>query len=200
MTIKCQWCKKPLPPIAEWEKGRRDYFKASGRAYCGKECSGKYRAKRSSATMAATNRKYASERMRERNPMRHAAVRERVRTSLRAMGWKPPVRGGNGHPPTAPQLALAAALGWKMEVAVPTKMPRESGYPTCYKLDIANVVLKVGVEVDGFGHQSLKVQAKDAKKEKFLTSIGWTLLRFSNRQVTEHLAECVQTVLSTISK
>jgi hypothetical protein len=43
------------------------------------------------------------------DPMRHAEVRERVKTTLRPLGWKPPVRGGNRTGPTAPQLALAAA-------------------------------------------------------------------------------------------
>ena len=45
----------------------------------------------------------------ERNPMRHADIRAKAATALRARGWKPPVRGGNGKGPTAPQLALAAA-------------------------------------------------------------------------------------------
>lgn len=79
-------------------------------------------------------------------------------------------------------------------------MPRGSGYPSNYKLDIANPQVMLGIEVDGSSHTTVERQAQDAKKEEFLSGLGWTVLRFSNREVTEHLAECVQTVLSTTSK
>jgi hypothetical protein len=134
------------------------------------------------------------------NPMHKPGVREKVKTSLRAMGWKPPSRGGNGHGPTVPQLLLASTLGWPMEVAIPTKVRRKGTYPTCYKVDIANVKLKVAIEVDGNSHCLLTRKAQDQKKDAFLAGLGWRVLRFSNKQVTEHLAECVQTVMSTISK
>lgn len=149
--------------------------------------------------MARTNRIHASKRMTERNPMKRADVRARVSTSLRAMAWMPPVRGGNGTGPTMPQMLLASALGWPMEVAVATGA-RAEGYPTAYKLDIASEPLKIAIEVDGMSHRALDRQAQDAKKDAFLRSIGWTVLRFSNREVTERLAECVQTVMSTISR
>jgi hypothetical protein len=141
-----------------------------------------------------------SERMRMRNPMRMPGVKERATASLRAMGHKPRVRGGNGCGATVPQALLAKALGWPMEVVVPTRMKRATGFPGCYKLDVANSDLMVGVEVDGGSHASLDRQAQDRKKDAFLSSIGWTVLRFSNEVAMEHLEECVQTVLSTISK
>jgi saccharopine dehydrogenase (NAD+, L-lysine-forming) len=72
--------------------------------------------------------------------------------------------------------------------------------PYHFKLDIANKPLKVCVEVDGSSHNSLKVAAADKRKEDFLTGEGWTVLRFSNEQVMEHLEECVQKVLSSISR
>jgi len=150
--------------------------------------------------MARTNRRYAANRMRANNPMHRGDARERMRATLREIGHRPPVRKGNGLGPSEPQRQLATALGWPMEVAVRTGMPRGSGYPTCYKLDIADPTSKVGIEVDGASHGLLARKAQDAKKERFLAGLGWTVLRFSNQDVTERLAACVQTVRSTTSK
>src|SRR5579859_913385 len=95
---------------------------------------------------------------------------------------------------------LACALGWSTEVAIATKMPKNSGYPSCYKIDIAEPTLKIGIEVDGASHGLILRKKQDRKKERLLGGLGWIVLRFSNRQVTERLEECVQTVLSTISR
>lgn len=135
------------------------------------------------------------------NGMHNPEVRALVSTKLRAMGWKPPIRGGNGKGATVHQMALASALGWEMEVVIPTKAQKsEQAYPACYKVDIGNAALRVAVEVDGNSHLTIERKAKDKKKDDFLNSIGWTVLRFTNKQVAEHLEDCVQMVLSTISK
>jgi len=114
------------------------------------------------------------------------------------MGWRPPIRGGNGKPPPVPQTLLACALGWEMEIIVRTHKKKDSGWPNHYKIDVGNTKLKVAIEVDGQSHYSRKDQ--DRRKGSFLKREGWKVLRFSNKQVTERLGECVQTVLSTISK
>jgi hypothetical protein len=155
---------------------------------------------RSAKVMAETNRRYASQRMRANNPMHNPASKAKMMTTLRAMGWMPPVQGGNGKPLPVAQMLLASALGWEMEVAVPTKQPRGSGYPTCYKIDIGNKTLRVGVEVDGASHFSLERQLQDRKKEELLQSLGWKVLRFSNEDVIRNLTNCVQAVRSSISK
>lgn len=116
------------------------------------------------------------------------------------MGWKPTVQGGNGKPPPVPQMLLASALGWQMEVSIATGRTRKDGYPPAYKADIAEPALKVAIEVDGMSHSANDRKEQDLKKEECLRGLGWTVLRFSNLEVTEHLAECVQTVMSTISK
>lgn len=140
------------------------------------------------------------ERMLNRNPMKDPVTRAKVSTSLRAMGWKPPVHGGNGHGPTVHELLLASALGWENEVAIPTKMSRASGYPTCYKVDVAHPALKIAVEVNGNSHCSLRVQRSDKKKREFLESRGWKVLSFTNREIENNLAAVVEKCLSTISK
>ncbi|WP_413937143.1 endonuclease domain-containing protein [Nitrospira sp. BLG_1] len=78
-------------------------------------------------------------------------------------------------------------------------MPRGSGYPTNYKLDVANVALKVGIEIDGLSHNLIERRAADRKKEEFMASIGWRVLRFTNEEVEKNLDGCVQKVLSIIS-
>ena len=170
-----------------------------GNTYCSEECKRAFVSRRSSAAMAATNRVHASDRMKRRNPMSDPAAKAKMSATLRAIGWKPPVRGGNGHL-TVPQLALASALGWETEISVPTKAKRGTGMPTCYKLDVGNPALKLGIEVDGASHQSPAKREQDQRKEAFLRSCGWTVLRFQNQQVKTDLGSCVQVVLSTISK
>jgi hypothetical protein len=128
----------------------------------------------------------ARERMRQyriNHPM-SLEVRERTARTLRAIGHRPPVIGGNGRPLPKPQRILWKALGrdWKAEFAI-SLGPRKIGYPTCYKMDIANSKLKVCIEVDGAGHNSPKARQRDNKKDKAVTSLGWTVLRFSNQEI-----------------
>jgi len=147
--------------------------------------------------MAETNRKHASRRMKDRNPMHNAETRAKVAAKLRAKGWRPPVHLGNGST-TEPQRLLACALGWDMEVVVNTGEPRGGEYPQGYKVDVGNVALKIAVEVDGNSHRMLARKAEDAKKTAKLESLGWKVLRFLNREVMDDLAACVRTVLSTM--
>lgn len=195
VVLPCAECQKPVEC-----KGRNGLERArKGKAYCSQECQEKYRSRVSSETMAKTNRQYASERMRTNNPMSDPVAKEKMRTSMRAIGFRGQ-RGGNGTA-TPQQESLANALGWKMEVAIPTGQPRSGKeYPTCYKVDIGNEILKVAIEVDGKGHKLPDKAAEDKKKTEFLESLGWIVLRFWNEEVTNDLTGCVQTVLSTISK
>jgi hypothetical protein len=193
--ITCTWCSGDIESMS---KGQRDRFRATGRVYCDKTCSSAYRSQVSSTTMARTNRKYASERMKLRNPMRHSEIREKVSSTLISMGHKPPIQGGNGRGLTKSQQVLSEALGWPTEIIVSTgKGSRKKGLPTHYKIDIANPTTKIAIEVDGASHQAFVVQRRDQRKTEFLRGIGWTVLRFSNQAVMDDTAACVQMVLST---
>lgn len=196
-TLQCFICKADIqnPNEKQTVAARRQK-----NVYCGDEHMKEYRRRVSSETMARTNHKYASARMKANNPMRRPEVRESVSVALRAIGHRPVIRGGNGKEIPKPQARLAKALRWRTEVVVHTKQPKVSGYPGTYKIDIANTAYKIGIEVDGPSHCALIRQAQDRKKEALLSSLGWTILRFTNRQVTDDLAGCVRTVLSTISK
>lgn len=197
-TGACRRCAKPLRLLGRQASEAR----IQGQAYCSQECREAQHRERSSRTMARTNRRYASERMRERNPMRRPEARERMGESLRRLGHEPKIRGGNGRPLSKPQAMLAEALGpeWHTEWVVPTKMGKGSGYPPHYKIDIAHPKLLVAVEVDGPSHSAIARQEQDARKDALLGSRGWTVLRFSNRDVIERLEECARTVAYTTWK
>ncbi len=166
---------------------------------CSKACLNR----RHSLTMASTNRRHCSKRMKANNPMRSEASREKMSQTLKRMHHGPAIRGGNGHGLTACESSLLSHLthfGFVGHHVVKTGEGRGSGYPTNYKLDLAHRELMVAIEIDGGSHCSLKRRALDEKKTEFLQSIGWKVLRFSNLAVTERLEEVVRTVLSTISK
>lgn len=157
----------------------------------------------SSETMKKTNEKYKesfSKRMIENNPMKKEEVREKVKTTLRLIQWKPTIRKGNGTGATKAQLLLASSLGWEMEFVVKTgHSPRDgSGYPTCYKIDIANEKLKIAIEVDGNSHHSLERKKQDKKKTDFLIGLGWKVLRFKNKEVLNELESCLEKIKSMI--
>jgi hypothetical protein len=96
---------------------------------------------------------------------------------------------------------IAAALGaqWIAEYIVPTRS-RQSGLPTHYKLDLAQPQYKIAIEIDGGSHHALAARQRDRKKQGFLVSAGWSLLRFSNEDVMTNLKRCVRVVSSTISR
>jgi len=188
-----------------WLKHQKYKYKKNGLAYCGPICAKEYRRKISSETMAKTNRVHASDRMKKNNPMANPESKAKAWQTLKDMGHKPPIRGGNGTGATKPQALLAQFLvGLVPRVIVehvqPTRAARGQGLPTHYKIDIALPVNMLAIEVDGNSHCLLSRQAQDRKKVAFLNTLGWTVLRFSNKEVMERSKDCVQTVLSTISR
>lgn len=199
---QCAWCGKDV--LVTGHKHLTQVQKV-GNAYCSPECQRRWLSRASSERMRKTNlrrSKLLSKRMKLNNPMRDPRVREAVATKSRVRGWPSGVeRGGNGRDIPIPQKLLSLALGWPVEVVVATGMRGKGGkLPTAYKLDIANEILKIGIEVDGNSHCNPTRRAQDRKKEKVLTGLGWKVLRFSNREVMEHLEACVQMVLCTISE
>lgn len=209
----CQWCSK------EFEVIRHD-----PKRFCGQSCSAKWRMSdpeyvKSLGYNLPERKEISRENMlklrarpdvqeklyqhlhSESNPFNDPAVREKAKLALREKGYFP-VRGGNGRPIPVAQELLATYLGWKTEYILPTK--RKSPYPSHYKLDIANEILQVAIEVDGHSHTLKQRQEQDRRKEEFLTEMGWKWIRFSNEFILEHVdlaaTEVVALVYSTILK
>lgn len=134
------------------------------------------------------------------NPFRNPKNQRKANEAVRLKTGFSMLNGGNGRGPTVPQKALAELLGWPTEVCVRTNQKRGSGYPTCYKIDIANPSLMIGIEVDGEGHKGTKAKARDAKKQAFLESRGWLLLRFWNHEVIRDVQSAADSVKSSISR
>jgi len=144
-----------------------------------------------------------SERMTRDNPMNSKESREKMSKELRVKGHRPTVLGGNGRGFTRGQTALWKALGrgWWAEFIVPTGHCRdESGLPTNFKVDLANSYYGIAIEIDGGSHTGELSKAEDERKNKFLESKGWTVLRFRNREVLNNFDSVMSKIMSTISK
>ena len=104
-------------------------------------------------------------------------------------------RGGNGKL-TRPQLLIHEATGMEMEFVVNTSPIRAlmPGLPKHYKLDLANPVAMVAVEVDGRSHKSPAGRDRDARKNRALEALGWCVLRFWNQEVDENLPGVVEKI------
>ena len=119
--------------------------------------------------------------------MSNHQVKMKQKARLKEIMHKPIKRGGNGHLLPLPQLALLHALGegWEAEYVVKVGMGRGNGYPTCYKIDIANPQHKIAVEVDGGSHTAIERRNADQRKAEFLASQGWSVYRVSNQRALD---------------
>jgi very-short-patch-repair endonuclease len=73
----------------------------------------------------------------------------------------------------------------KWNHAVKTGMKAGSGYPQCYKLDVAIPSVRLGIEADGAKHNNPKARLLDTKKDAMLTALGWKVLRYSNKEILD---------------
>jgi len=206
---QCEWCGKDFIPRTSQEEHQK--------RFCDRSCSARWRMRqpeilakvhnpevarkrgeRKRAWFAAGSPKAETERERIRllNPMERPEVRKKVSQTLRAMHHGPPERGGNGRGLTLPQQTLLDAIGptWLAEFIVPLG-PRTPGYPSHYKLDLANPERRIGIEVDGNSHYSRR--ALDTKKDARLASLGWIVLRFWNQDILTWKASGMPTASST---
>ena len=69
-----------------------------------------------------------------------------------------------------------------------------------YKADLAFLQVKLDVEVDGGCHLRPQRILRDQRRDRDVSAVGWTVLRFSNEQVMNDTAKVKAAIESTISK
>lgn len=169
-----------------------------------KHCSDECRSLISAASMrkvAREHREKIVDRMRHRNPMQDPAIRARISATLKRIGHKPRILGGNGRGPTRQELSLSQALDWPTNVIVGTGSARRMcpGLPKHYKIDLGNRAKMIAIEIDGQSHNSPHRREADARKTRFLESLGWLVIRFKNKEVDENLHGCVQKITTMMA-
>src|SRR5436190_17272276 len=63
-----------------------------------------------------------------------------------------------------------------------------------YVLDFYSPALKLAIELDGSGHDSLTREKYDQIREKFLVEQGIAVIRFWNHQIREELDSVLETI------
>jgi hypothetical protein len=171
--------------------------------FCGTSCSAKWRCTTYPRTLTPDQRKKltaariawyyggspeaeaAKKRISELSSKKTPESIAKQKATMKRKGYKVKFRGGNGQPLPLAQKSLLDILGadWKPEFVVRTLEKRGSGFPYHYKIDIANQEMLIAIEVDGGSHASTLGRQRDAKKNLKLNSLGWTVLRFSNKEI-----------------
>lgn len=191
----CIQCNKKFK-INEFNKRKIWRYKKTGRFYCSEKCTKEFCSKLASEFMKKTNarfKEYYKKRMKEDNPSFNQEVINKVHETKKKNGslHKPPIKqGGNGKEKPLPVLMLNKVLNWELNHIVLTGV-REY-YPTHYKLELANIEYKIAIEIDGPSAYSRKELSK--KKETYLNSLGWTVIRFKNQEVLKNLEGCLKKI------
>jgi hypothetical protein len=122
---------------------------------------------------------------------------QKMKAALKASGHMPKERGGNGTGLTVPQKMLLDCLGagWIPEHAV-SLGKRQAGYPTHYKIDVANPSAMIAVEIDGRSHAGRQRKKADRKKDAALQDRGWIVLRFSNAEILNSIHSVKEKIVS----
>ena len=190
--MDCHHCGLSFHPQSNYASSAR---KSGVAVFCNKEdCKDARKKHLTQLNRENMQRKLANgllDRMKNNNPMKDPEIRKKARDKLINSGHKPRVRGGNGTGMTIPQELLFRSLGegWVAEYSVRTFQKSGSGYPHAYKMDIAHPQKMIAIEVDGNSHNSYLGKHRDAKKNYILGKLGWSVLRFKNKEVMEKYQE-----------
>lgn len=185
-------------PLAPW-RGVRSYFATKACELCGKEIrplliNSKREGLIPEAETLFNKRRFCGNSCAKKssNPMHSAEIRKKVSDTIKRIGHKPKVRGGNGMGITPTEQMLLAKLSkdWVSGYVVKTLKRPSQGYPHHYKLDLALPSLQLCVELDGGSHGPLKRQMQDQKKDALLRALGWKVCRLSNTKAVEMFSTC----------
>lgn len=211
----CEWCKKEF------------LTKDDTVRFCSRSCSSHYRSRlphvqislrsperREKIRLAKQNMdplrkaelaEMSSVRMKANNPSQNSLWNKKAIATKRVNGTLTPFKkiekGSNGRGPTDSENLLLASLGdqWEWNCVVkPFPGKRMKGFPTCYKIDVANPSLKIGIEIDGWSHNLPGRKEQDQRKTSRLTELGWRVLRFTNEEVMTKLSKVLLVIKKEI--
>ena len=199
---KCAYCGESFTHKSHGKKSAKIRF-------CSQSCSAKWRVRQPEIILSSRSeqkieklrvsttkqmldpvlRKMHSDRMKLNNPMQMPGIIEKVSAKLKGRAFKN--RGGNGQL-TIPQLSLWRELNLPesaLEYPIATSSVKHlyQHIPGCYKSDIAIPDIFLSIEVDGMSHGTTKVKALDKLKTEVLNSLGWRVVRFTNKEILENL-------------
>ncbi|TAN33587.1 endonuclease domain-containing protein [Patescibacteria group bacterium] len=66
-----------------------------------------------------------------------------------------------------------------------------------YVLDFYCVELKLAIEIDGLSHHSEKAFEEDCKRQKYLESLGITVMRYNSEDVFKKLEQVAEQIYQT---
>lgn len=192
-------------PLAPW-RGVRSYFAVKPCEHCGKDVRPLViHSKREGIIPEAESifkkRRFCGNSCAKKssNPMHKPEWRQKMTETLKRIGHKPVVRGGNGTGMTPVEKMMLSKLpaGWVSNHTVKTLKRPAQGYPHHYKLDLALPSEMLCLELDGGSHGSLSRQEQDKKKDALLRQLGWKVCRMSNTKAEKLFStfESVDTLL-----
>lgn len=211
ITKSCQTCGKPMTVISS---------QATEKRFCGASCSARWRMAQPEVRAKIFNRtviektrqslkrwwaqdgdaqRAQRERITQLNPMSNLESRRKMRETIIARGitFNDQTRGGNGKPLPRAHQALLDVLGdgYVAELSVGTG-ERGPGRPAKWTIDIAHMSSMTAIEVDGKTHRAPAVIERDRRKDTFLASRGWRVLRFTNEEILSSIDSVVARITS----
>jgi hypothetical protein len=110
-------------------------------------------------------------------------------------------RGGNGTP-TKQQILLHSIIGGYLEypIGIPSEVKQYfNSPPNKYAVDIGLPEYQLAIEVDGKTHQTKKWKFLDKRKEEILSHLGWSVLRFTNKDIDDNPQKIAQVIQKYIA-
>lgn len=200
MEKTCEYCGKSFE-VPNTKHGRSKRF-------CGTSCSAKWRVskygipeKSEQAKIKASKRLHdmwqdpnfrakKTQAMINHNPVYMNGVVEKAhQTRLKNGSYINNFKCGNGKisEHEAKVKTLVEQHGFYYNYAIPTKIARDAfpqdHFSVNYKPDFVNLTTKLCIEVDGTNHKKKEQIEVDKKKEKCLSYLGFTIVRFTHEQI-----------------
>lgn len=193
----CPVCDKSFESKSKIQK-----FCSKECAYKGRNCSGVYNLTEEGrkVKVATLKRQWQDEkfrhivvdRMKTNNPSYKSEIVEKANTTRAKNGkMHNNFKYGNGKISPYEQIVKEKIekLGFIYNYAIITKPAREAdpdaNYAHNYKPDFVNLESRLCIEIDGYGHSTSEEKRIDAKKEKCLNMLGYTVIRFTHKEIDE---------------